>query len=145
MDDIKPPAQHNKLNKTLRKILGALLLLIILAEAVFLLSQNLGVRIAWASIVYDRREHYLDCEHLPFYGQVQKAAAMHQDVISSVKGISGVSGFQAESISCKIYDGGTEFIKGDFVLTYKTRAARQQAEKLIGPNFFSMPYRGYQN
>jgi hypothetical protein len=103
------------------------------------------VKSLWASWAHDRRETYVDCEHLPFYGQVLKSASQHGDVIAKVKGISGVSDFVSENLSCKIYDGGSEFVKGDFLLTYKTRAARQAAEKIIGPDFFGIPYRGYEN
>lgn len=132
--------------KTARKTyLIIILLILILAEAVFLLSQSLAVKKAWASIIFDKREHYTDCEHLPFYVSVQKAFSQHPEIVNKVRAIPGVMDFFPEENRCKIFEQGTQFIKGQAVLVYKSRSARKQAETLIGKDFFGIPYRGYQN
>ncbi len=97
-----------------------------------------------ASAISNKREHFLACEELPFYPQVQKVFAQHQDAVLKVKDIEGVTDFRFEMMPCKIYEGGIQFIKGDAVLEYISREARSQAEKNIGQNFFGMPYRGIQ-
>lgn len=104
-----------------------------------------AIKIAAASWMNDSRENYIDCEHLAFYPLVEKTFAQHQDLADKVKAIPGVTNFLPEQIKCKLYEGGMEFVKGQTVLEYKNRAARTQAEKLIGKDFFGIPYRGYEN
>lgn len=142
MDKILGAENGNKPKPRSRKFMGIILMLLVLAEAVFLLGQNLKAKIAWASIVFDKREHYIDCEHLPFYVQAQKAFLEHSDVVAKVKAVSGVTDFRPQENKCKIFEGGIQFIKGQAVLEYKNRAARAKAEKIIGQDFFGIPYQG---
>ncbi|MDE2312171.1 MAG: hypothetical protein KGJ93_03770 [Patescibacteria group bacterium] len=125
-----------------RKLLSGGLVLFILANAIYCLSYWPAAKIVWASVIHNRREHLVDCEHLPFFPQVQKAFSVHQDLTAKVLAINGVAGFEPEQLTCKIYDQGLEFIKGDVLLTYRSRAARAAAERLLGQNFFGIPYRG---
>ena len=99
------------------------------------------VKIAWASIIYNRREHYWSCEELPFYPQVQKALIVHADVVEKLKA-AGASGVEAEKKECTNFEGGIVFIKGDIGISYGSRGARSAIEKIIGDNFFGIPYRG---
>jgi hypothetical protein len=142
MQEIEQPVIVDKPKLSHKKLLATVLLLLILAEAFFLLSQNVAVKKAWASIVFDKREHYIDCEHLPFYELAQKAFGQHQDIVNKVKAIPGVVDFFPEENRCKIYEQGTQFVKGQAVLIYKNRPARKQAENIIGKDFFGIPYSG---
>ena len=124
------------------KIVGAIVVIGGVVGAVYALAQTRSVKIAWASLVLDRREHFLDCEQLPFNVQVEKAFNQHPGAVDQVKAINGVVDFRPEAIPCKNYEGGLEFIKGDALLIYKNRAARSAAEKVLGNNFFGILYRG---
>ena len=99
-------------------------------------------KIAWASLIHNRRENYIDCQHLPFFPQVQKAFAKNSDVVNKVKAVPGIVDFKPELDKCYIYTGGIQFLKGQAVLEYNNRAARSNAESIIGKDFFGMPYYG---
>lgn len=130
-------------NKILHpKIIGTVLALLILGEGIFLLSNVVAVKIWFNRVAYNRIENYIDCEKLPFFPNVEKQFKNHKDVVASVKNIPGVADFYPEKIECKLYDQGLTFIKGDAVLTYKSRSARASAQQVLGKDFFSIPYRG---
>ena len=120
--------------------------LIVLASAaaggVYFIVTFRPVKIAWASLVLDNREHFFTCEQLPFYPQVQKALSVHADVVANLKG-AGAFEVKPNLIKCKNFEGGIEFMKGDIEIDYSTHQQRQAVEKLIGDNFFGIPYRGY--
>ena len=126
--------------------IGKIVLIVVIAAAVvggiWLLVTSRPVKIAWASLINNRRENYLACEQLPFFPQVQKAFDQHQDVVNKVKAVPGIVDFKPELLKCVIFTGGTQFLKGDGVLEYKNRSARSAAEKIIGKDFYSMPYSG---
>jgi hypothetical protein len=145
MEETSQSVITDKPQKSSKKSLVIILFLFIFAETIFLLNQNPDVKKTWASIIFDKREHYTDCEHLPFKVSVQKAFDRHQDMVNKVKAVPGVVDFFSEENRCKIFEQGTQFIKGQAVLVYKSRSARKQAENLIGKDFFGIPYRGYQN
>lgn len=113
-----------------------------LAAGGWLLVNARPVKIAWASVILNNREHFLSCEQLPFFPEVEKAFREHQDAAEKVTAIAGVVDFSPQKIKCTNFQGGIEFIKGQALLKYKSRSARGQAESLIGKDFFRMPYRG---
>jgi hypothetical protein len=126
--------------------IGKVVLVVVLVAAaaagVWLLVISRPVKIAWASVIHNRRENYLTCQEFPFFPQVQKAFAKHDDVVTKIKAIPGVMDFKPELDKCYNFTGGMEFYKGQAVLEYNSRAARDSAEKLIGKDFFSIPYIG---
>jgi hypothetical protein len=128
--------------KRIFKIVGVIVLAGMIIAGAYLIVNLRPVKIAWASLFYDSRENFLDCENLPFYPLVQKAFAGHADVVSKIKAVPGVANFYPEQNRCKILEGGSEFFKGQAVLVYKSRKARSQAENIIGKDFFGIPYRG---
>jgi hypothetical protein len=129
--------------KRIFKIVGIIVLAGLVAAGIYFFVTWRPVKIVWASLIYDRRENFVDCQHLPFYPQVEKAFLAHGDIVQKVRQIPGVENFYFVKIECKIYDGGTTFLKGQGELEYKKRSAKNSAEKIIGNNFFGIPYRGY--
>ena len=127
--------------KRIAKVAGVTVLSCALFVAVFFLISSRRFQIAWASAVYDRHEHYLDCYGLAFYPQVQKALAQHADVVKKLKS-AGAEQVTANEIKCQGFVGGIQFVKGDILITYSSRSQRQAIEKIIGDNFFGIPYRG---
>lgn len=97
------------------------------------------VRVAWAETFENRVEHFSDCEHLPFYPQVEKAFAQHADVVAKVR--AGAE-FAPQRIECKNFEGGILFIKGQALLKYNGKDERKQAQEILGKDFFGIPYRG---
>ena len=130
--------------KRIFKIVGTVVLACGIIAGIYFFVTSGSVRIAWVSLVYDRRENFLNCEDFPFYPQVQKVFAQHPDAVNKIKAVPGVAGFFPEENRCRIYEGGMQFIKGQAVLEYQNRSARAQAEKIIGKDFFGIPYRGEQ-
>ncbi len=124
------------------KIISVILIIAAIVAGIYFFANWRPVKIAWADLIHNRRETFLDCEELPFYPQVDKAFSQHQGIVNKVKAVSGVMGFAPEELKCKIFDGGTEFIKGDVVLTYNSRAAKTETEKILGKDFFGIAYRG---
>lgn len=124
------------------KITGIIVFFGAVAAGVYFFVAWNPVKAAWASLVRNRRDVYLDCEHLPFNALVEKTFSKHSDIVDKVKAVPGVRGFAPEEIRCRNYEGGIEFIKGDALLTYNSRAARTQAEAILGKDFFGMAYRG---
>ena len=124
------------------KIISIILIIAAIVAGIYFFANWRPVKIAWADLIHNRRETFLDCEELPFYPQVDKAFSQHPDIVNKVKAVPGVTGFVPEELKCKIFDGGTEFIKGDAVLTYSSRAAKTAAEKILGKDFFGLVYRG---
>jgi hypothetical protein len=131
--------------KRIAKVAGVIAAIGVIVGGGYAVAISRPVKIAWASMASDRREHFLDCEHLPFFAQVEKVFSQHANVVAQVKVLPGVTSFEPEKVVCKIYEGGMIFIKGDAVLVYKGRATRKQAENIIGKDFFGMPYRGYES
>ena len=129
--------------KRIFKIVGSIVLAGIIIAGIYLVANLRAVKIAWASVIHNRIEHELTCYDLPFYPHLQKVVTDHADVVAKVKGIPGVADFFPENIHCMSYEGNEYFIKGDLALTYSNRTARQAAEKIIGKDFFGIPYRGY--
>jgi len=128
--------------KRIFKVVGTTVLAGAIIAGVYFFVTRRPVKIAWANLIYDRREIFLDCQQLPFYPQVEKAFLAHQDIVQKVKQAPGVENFYAEKNECKNFDGGITFIKGQAELEYKNRSARDSAEKIIGTTFFGIPYRG---
>ncbi len=138
------PKEQNSFSwKRTGKTIFAILLLAVVATGVYFFVTYNPVKIAWASIAHNRREHFTDCEHLPFYGQVEKAFIQHKDIVDKVKAVPGVVDFKPEEHWCKIFEQGTQFVKGNGLLIYSSKAARTEAEKIIGKDFFGFPYHGY--
>src|ERR1700690_3475844 len=129
--------------KRIFKVVGVVVLAGIIVTGIYLTANLRPVKIAWASMVHNRIEHELSCYDLTFYPHVQKVFADHADIAAKVKNLPGVTDFAPENIHCENYEGNGYFVKGDLVLTYQNRAARQAAEKILGKNFFGIAYRGY--
>ena len=138
--ELPPPKVKFSFLRVNKILLGALVLIGVLVGGSFLASSR-TVKIAWASIILDNREHYLDCYSLPFYPQVEKALADHADIVEKIQAL-GTEQVNAVQIKCKGWDGGIEFIKGDILIEYSTHNQRAAIEKLVGDNFFGIPYRG---
>jgi hypothetical protein len=100
-----------------------------------------NAKIAWASLILNNHEHYLPCEQLPFFPEVQKSLLKHQDIVNEIKQLGGYD-VSASEIKCPSVDGKLYFIKGDILIQYHSRNQRMAIEKLIGDNFFGIPYRG---
>lgn len=127
--------------KRVGKVVGVVLALAVVMAAVYFLANSRRVKIAWAAYALNRQEYYLACDSLPFYPEVQKAVEQHTDIIDKIKA-AGATGVEAEKINCPNVDNTMYFIKGDMLITYQTRSQRQAIEKLIGTNFFGVPWRG---
>jgi hypothetical protein len=120
---------------------------------IFLLVATLGAlvfiknprpyKIAWASIVLNNKEHFMLCDNLPFYPQVETSLVLHRDVVDKLKKIEGVVDVKPVLNKCYTVDGKGYYNKGDILIDYKSRQARQDVAKLIGDNFFGIPYRGH--
>jgi hypothetical protein len=124
------------------KIILTILIASTVVLGVWLFVSSNSVKAAWASLIHNKRENYVSCEKLPFYPQVDKAFSDHEDIVNKVKAIPGITEFSPEHDTCYIFTGGTQFLKGQAVLEYTSRAARDEAEKIIGKDFFGMPYHG---
>lgn len=116
--------------------------IIALAWGLYWLVNFRPAKIAWASLRYGNTEHFLACENLPFFVQVEKAMDDHADVVEKLKNTAGVKSVSAKEIRCSIVPGGIEFIKGEMLLEYENRTAQSGIRKLIGDNFFGISYRG---
>lgn len=124
------------------KLLALILGLLILGELVFMLNFNEKFHAWYLDVFYNRIENNLDCESLPFYATVEKQFKIRADLVKKVKSVPGVVDFYPEQITCKIYDGGLEFIKGDAALIYSSRSAKNKAREILGKDFMGLPYRG---
>ena len=111
---------------------------IIVGGAYFFVTSR-PVKIFWADRTRDRRENFLDCSDLPFFQQAKDAFSKNSDVVAKVKAVTGVVDFYPETIRCDSSLGNYYFIKGQAVLVYKDRAAREAAEKNIRKRFFWHP------
>jgi hypothetical protein len=127
--------------KRIGKIILFFLILAGILAGVWFAAMSRPVKIAWASVVLDNREHYLDCYSLPFYPQVEKALKEHADIAEKLKQL-GAGEVLPQENKCKGWQGGIEFIKGDILIKYSSHSQRLAIEKLIGDNFFGIPYRG---
>jgi hypothetical protein len=136
-----PPEKNNFSWLRIGKIVLIVLVLAGVLVGGWFLATSRPVKIAWASLMFDRRENYLDCYSLPFYPQVQKALNNHSDIVQKLK-LAGGGQVTGEQIPCTGWAGGIQFIKGDIVISYQSRQQRQAVEKLIGDNFFGIAYRG---
>ncbi len=128
--------------KSIGKVLGFIIFLAVLFAAVFSLMTSRKFHIAFQSLVFDSRQHYFGCYELPFYPEVQKALADHGDIIEQLKQV-GATEVKPNEIKCRGFQEGLVFIKGDIEIWYSTRKQRVEIEKIIGDNFFGIPYRGY--
>ncbi len=127
--------------KRILKTVGIIVLIFsLLASAYFVLNLR-PVKIRLASWFLDNREHYMPCEILPFLPQVKKEMVKHADVVDKIKTL-GAFDVSANEIKCYMLDGKNYFPKGEIVISYDTHAQRKAIEKLIGDNFFGIPYRG---
>lgn len=142
-DQLEQPVTTTKFSwLRIGKIILIIILAAVFAGGIWFAVISRPVKAAWASLVHNRRENYLTCEQLPFFPQVDKAFNEHRDIVNKVKAVPGVLDFKPELDSCYIFSGGTEFLKGQAALEYNSRAARTQAEKIIGKDFFGIPYHG---
>lgn len=115
---------------------------IIIGGAYFFITSR-PAKILWADWFHDRRENFLDCVDLPFYQQALDAFSKNSDVVTKVKSTSGIINFYPEKIRCDSSLGNYYFNKGQAVLVYKDRTAREAAQKILGKDFFGIPYRGF--
>lgn len=138
------PAVNKFSWKRVGKIVLVVILLILVATGVYFFVTWRPVKIVWASLIFDRRENYLQCHDLPFFQQAQKTFYQHSDFVAKVKNVPGVKDFFIEKIVCPAYESQMTFIKGQGELVYQNRHARTQAEKILGNTFFGVPYDGYQ-
>jgi len=129
--------------KRIFKVVGVIVLAGIVTAGIYFIASLRVVKIAWASAIHDSREHYLPCEQLPFYEEVQKDFKVHQDVINQLQNLGGFN-ISAHEVDCPSSVSAFAFIKGDMEIDYHNRNQRFAIEKLIGDNFFGIPYRGYQ-
>lgn len=132
------------MNFSWRRIFKAIFICIIVTgiiAGVYFGLKSKQFKIAYASFILDNREHYTDCYGLPFFPQVEKAITEHGDIIDKLKAV-GAESVTAEKLVCKGWDGGIELVKGDLLIHYNTHENREDIEKLIGDNFFGIPYRG---
>lgn len=123
------------------KITGVILIIAAVLGGGYAVATSRKGKIIMASWTADNREHFLPCEDLPFYTQVKKALREHGDVAETIGKISGAE-VQAREIKCQIVPGGMEYIKGDIGIYYSSHDQREQIEKLIGDNFFGIPWTG---
>ena len=128
--------------KRVFKVLLPLAGLLIIAGIIYWAANFRPIKIAWASWVLDSRQHYLSCEDLPFYPQVEKVLAQHQDMVDKLKQL-GASKISGNEIRCPSFDGSYYFVKGDIEIDYHSRSERKAIENLLGGTFFGIPYRGY--
>lgn len=126
------------------KVTAAAAAVLFLAAAGYAAVTSRTAKILWADLARDSRENFLSCEDLPFYPQVQKVLSLHQDEVLRIEKISG-SKVSAREIKCRIIEGGAEYFKGDVEIAYPSRASRRQIAKLIGDNFFGIPWRGVES
>jgi hypothetical protein len=120
-----------------------LVISVVLAAGALAYSSQREIKAAWAGLVKNNREHYLSCQELPFYPQVEQALADHRDIAEQARQIPGVLAVRGQESRCASYDRAYYFIKGDIVVEYQSRQSRQAVEKLFGDSFFGIPYRGY--
>ena len=129
-----------------RRVLAVTALVLVtagLALGIYTALASRRAKIAYASWLADSHQSYWTCQQLPFYPEVQKAMATHADVIAKIKQLGG-HGIQAVQIKCPDSIGSMYFIKGDMEIDYASHAQRAAIEKLIGDNFFGIPWRGYE-
>jgi hypothetical protein len=127
--------------KRISKTVCIIVLIFSVVASVYFVLNLRPVKIRLASWFLDNREHYTPCEILPFLPQVKKELVKHADVVDKIKSL-GAFDVSAHEIKCYMLDGKNYFPKGEIVISYGTHAQRKAIEKLIGDNFFGIPYRG---
>lgn len=127
--------------KRVLKIVVVILAIAALGVGGYALVTSRPAKIWLASTISDNRNDFLPCQQLPFYPQARKALDQHKDIVEKIKQ-AGAFDVAAEEIKCPSADGSFYFTKGDIVIQYDTHAQRIAIEKLIGDNFFGIPWRG---
>ena len=120
LDNQTQASQQKFSFKRVGKVLAIVLAIMATAGLVYAAVISRPVRIWWASFVHANREVYMDCQTLPFYSEVQKAAIRHQDIITRVLA-AGAATDTPEEIKCPAFDGRSYFIKGELLVTYRGR------------------------
>ena len=123
------------------KVIGVIVIIAAVFGAGWAAVTSRKGKIVWASWSRNAREHFLPCEDLPFYPQVQKTLAEHKDAVEKIRELGG-NNVRAEELRCKIWEGGYGYIKGDIAIDYQTRSQRKAIEKLLGDKFFGIPWEG---
>ncbi len=127
--------------KRVAKVVGVIVGAAAVCAGVYFLVNYRPAKILYYSVVKDDREHFLPCEQLPFYPQVTRALARHQDMVAKLKN-AGALEVLGQETNCASSAGGMYFIKGDILIQYHSRAQRSAIQKLLGDTFFGIPYRG---
>jgi len=141
--ELKPAENKPKFSwKRVGKVIVGILLLLAVILGLWVLVTAAPVKAEWDSVVLDERNQYMPCEQLPFYRQGMTAISNHQDMLDKVRA-AGASSVTLVEVKC-MTDSNFFFIKGDLIIDYKNRQARSAIEKLLGNDFFGIPYIGLQ-
>jgi hypothetical protein len=127
--------------KKIFKMVGLVLVVLAFAGAGFFITSSRNFQILYANVVKGNKEHFFDCYKLPFFVEVEKSLENHNDILEKLKTLGTGQAF-ANKISCKGWERGIELTKGELVVHYENRAEKLAIEKLIGDNFFGIPWRG---
>lgn len=101
-----------------------------------ILLQSHVIQRTVSDVVYDNYDHFLPCERLPLFAEVENILVVHEDMVDQVKGISSQIDIQIDPHTC----GGVEH--ADLVIFYATHAQREQIEEMLGgKTFFGIPAR----
>lgn len=153
---------------TKKKLFIAIILVLVALSAVVVISERKThfVTKFFDSVIADNINHYLSCDQLPTVEEVTKAVQAHKDVMEKIvkeigsryrdgdikvtweiKDSSGMAlegdkdgsyfgVYWGEAPSCQ--NTG----KGDILFDYLSHSDREIIEKILGTNFFGIPYRG---
>ena len=127
--------------KRIFKVLGIIIVPLAVILGIYFVVISRPAKILYASLFKNNREIFMDCQDLPFFQQVQKEMGLHSDVVEKIKN-AGASKVEAIKINCLSSDKKYSFIKGNLLIVYHSRCQRSSIEKLIGDNFFGIPWRG---
>lgn len=151
-----------------KKILITILLVLAVLSAVMVISEHKTHFVSkfLDSVIADNIDHYLPCDQLPTIEEVNKTVQAHKDVLEKIIKEIGSRyrdgdikvtwevkdnwGMALEGDKDGSYFGvywgeakGCENTgKGDILFDYLSHSDREIIEKILGANFFGIPYRG---
>ncbi len=103
--------------------------------ALFVEAQTKIIRRALDDLIYDNKNHYLQCDMLPTEAEVNQVVQDHHDIVEAIKKVNpGLVGVDIDSTTCPG--------RADLLIWYASHENRLEIEKIIGDDtFFGVPYR----
>lgn len=116
-----------------KKCLLILCILLFLIAAVLIENSTHFLRRVIDDVLYDSYHNYLKCDELPFLEDVEEKVRVHNKTVEQIKSL--------DINSVLIYVDSTSCVgKGSIVISYPSKAIRQQIEQILGGStFYGIP------